>query len=142
MSRRPRPVIDRIMAKVTEAENGCWVYGGSITANGYGTVSLGSRADGRDYTHRVTYRSLVGDIPPTLDIDHLCRNRRCCNPAHLEPVTRQVNVQRGRLFYSPISACRRAGHPYTEDNTYRLPSGARVCRTCQVERYHARRNAA
>lgn len=89
-----RPVIDRVFAKVTESSVGCWVFGGALS-EGYGKIGLGGRDDGIDFTHRVVWRCLRDDIPEGLDLDHLCRNRACCNPWHLEPVTRKVNVARG-----------------------------------------------
>ena len=70
---------------------GCWEWQGALN-DGYGIV-------GRDGTtrrvHRVVYEALVGPIPNGMDLDHLCRNRRCCNVLHLEPVTRRENLARG-----------------------------------------------
>lgn len=70
----------------------CWVFPGS-TADGYGQA----RVDGRRVTtHREAYETLVGPIPPRRHLDHVCRNRRCYNPTHLEPVTRSANQTRRR----------------------------------------------
>lgn len=70
----------------------CWEWTGSLTQAGYGHMSV----DGKlDYTHRIVWELLVGPIPEGLVIDHLCRNRACCNPDHLEPVEQAVNVRRG-----------------------------------------------
>lgn len=77
----------------------CWVWTGDVQNRGYGC--LGCRAD---TTHTASYRILVGSIPKGLTLDHLCRNKLCCNPAHLEPVTIQENVRRA-------VAARRAGVP-------------------------------
>lgn len=75
-----------------DAETGCWNWTGKLHLNGYG----GIRRDGRQwYAHRWVYERLVGPIPEGLQIDHLCRNHRCCNPAHLEPVVPAVNTRRG-----------------------------------------------
>lgn len=137
-----RTPIERLMRRVAIEPHGCWTYAGGLTKNGYACISQGGRQDGKVYAHRLSYMHFIGAIPVGMDLDHLCRNRACCNPLHLEPVTRQVNVQRGRLFYTPIAACRRAGHPYTEANTYRLPNGTRTCRACRVELYRARKAAA
>lgn len=69
----------------------CWIFPGSL-ANGYGRAWW----DGRVVNvHRAAYEVLVGPIPEGHDLDHLCRNRACYNPAHLEPVTRPENVRRG-----------------------------------------------
>lgn len=70
----------------------CWVWLRSINSKGYGSL----RIDGRNTTaHRIYYERTVGPVPDGLDLDHLCRNRACCNPEHLEPVSRAENVQRG-----------------------------------------------
>ena len=73
-------------------ETGCWEWQGSMVENGYGVVSVNGA---NIKAHRRYYEVLVGPIPPGLDLDHLCRNRACVNPDHLEPVTRSVNLIRG-----------------------------------------------
>lgn len=73
-------------------ESGCWNWNGPLS-KGYGTVW----ADGRNRgAHCVLYELVVGPVPKGLELDHLCRNRRCCNPNHLEPVTHQENMHRSR----------------------------------------------
>jgi hypothetical protein len=96
----PRPVFERVMARVRVDESGCWIFTGALSTSGYGRVGRGARAEGLAQTHRVTYEHLVGPIPEGLDIDHLCRVRACCNPAHLEPVTRRENCLRGARWAS------------------------------------------
>jgi hypothetical protein len=77
--------------KITREDSGCWTWTGSNT-QGYGRFSL----DGNAYaTHRLLYETLVGYIPEGLELDHLCFNRSCCNPIHLEPVTQRENSHRG-----------------------------------------------
>ena len=72
-------------------DNGCWVWQGSATDGGYAQL----RIDGTvEYVHRWSYRQHKGEIPPGTEIDHLCRNRLCMNPDHLEAVTPATNVQR------------------------------------------------
>jgi hypothetical protein len=82
--------------------------------------------------HRYSYERFVGPLDPKLVLDHLCRNRWCVNPSHLEQVTNTENVLRG--MSPPAIAARRstcaAGHPYTTDNTYLRRRGQRECREC------------
>lgn len=92
----PTTVRQRICGSIQEAESGCWIWQPrSITKSGYAQFSR--RIDGRQTSvlaHRASYEAFVGPIPDGLQIDHLCRNRSCVNPAHLEPVTSQVNNAR------------------------------------------------
>lgn len=69
----------------------CWNWGGVVDAKGYGRFDLGGRPQ---KAHRVAYELIVGPIPANLTIDHLCRNKLCVNPDHLEPVTNVENVRR------------------------------------------------
>lgn len=95
---------ERIQEKlIPEPNTGCWLYMGSWdSANGYGKISWGGR---HSMLHRVVYELTVGPIPEGLILDHQCRVRACCNPAHLEPVTVQVNTERGEAVLFPkISA--------------------------------------
>lgn len=140
MSRKVPP-IDRIVANTDRlsGNSDCWNWLGACDADGYGKSS----AEGRSVrTHRYVYQALVGPIPDGLTIDHLCRNRRCCNPAHLEPVTRGENNRRGAGFSGVLYAgsarpgwrgntCGR-GHPLAPDNIKVFPGqdGLRRCRTC------------
>lgn len=128
---------ERFWAKVglPDPETGCMEWLASKTW-GYGQFGMGKvprRA------HRISYTALVGPIPEGLDLDHLCRNRACVNPEHLEPVTRQVNLLRGIGFPAQRAAqteCLR-GHEFTEDNTRRDNLGRRLCVTCTRARSNA-----
>jgi len=82
-----------IMDNIIVDANGCWVWQGNSTQDGYGRMSF--RQDGESYTHRFSYQAHKGPIPDGKEIDHLCRNRTCCNPDHLEAVTHRENTQRG-----------------------------------------------
>lgn len=112
-----------------DATSGCWQWT-AATTNGYGRVKWNGVLH---LAHRLSYEHYVGDIPDGLELDHLCRNRGCINPAHLEPVTRRENILRGvsppalgaRVTYCPN------GHPYDEANTYTRPGGGRTCRKCK-----------
>lgn len=80
-----------VMARVEIDENGCWNWQRAIQDNGYG---LCSRKGWRKSAHRYSYLAFRGEIPGGLQLDHLCRNRKCVNPDHLEPVTSKENVMR------------------------------------------------
>lgn len=114
----------------------CWYWEGVIKGGGLGDgggYGYFAVAGVSYYAHRWAYLELVGPIPAGRDLDHLCRNRPCVNPAHLEPVTRAENLRRGRLLRQPITQCIR-GHSYDEANTRLNRKGARVCRSCDRQR--------
>ena len=141
------------------ADDECWPWLGYVMDNGYGKLT--HKEEWSLLAHRLVYRFEVGPIPDGLDIDHLCRNRACVNPAHMQPVTRKQNLDR-----SPLVALRREqqkrakqerrekhlatsnwnkfkthcpqGHPYDEENTYYRANGSRQCRACGREQALAR----
>lgn len=123
----------RLARRIAPA-SGCWIWTGARQSRGYGCTSIAGK---RALVHRVAYQALVGPIPDDLQIDHLCRVKACCNPAHLEPVTGLVNRQRAAAL---VTECRH-GHPFTPENTYRTPRGARECRTCRSAQFVRRRAA-
>lgn len=112
---------DRFWSKVQVTE-GCWEWTAGRNANGYGVFWL----DGKMHlAHRLSF----GAAPGSPELDHLCRNRPCIRPDHLEPVSHKINMQRGH-FGSKIEC--RWGHEYTEENTFiTKATGARHCRICQ-----------
>jgi hypothetical protein len=126
MAVKPTPAIERCLRRCVEDENGCWIFQGART-EGYGVLGAGSRSAGLIHAHRLTYAHFVGDVPEGLEIDHLCRNRACCNPWHLEPVTRLVNTARGLRWH--LTHCKN-GHEYSPENTRYRPDGVRRCVTC------------
>lgn len=138
---------ERFWAKVNKTDS-CWVWTASRGGGGYGKFWI-NHEQGLRVAHRVSYMWLVGPIPDDLQLDHLCRNRQCVNPDHLEPVTRSENVRRGvgpevtRARHISKTHCTH-GHPLFGDNLYVNPKGWRVCRECMREfkrRYRARRAA-
>jgi len=114
---------DRFWSKISkDPGTDCWNWTGALNSRGYGQWGVNKVSKS---THRLAYEALVGPIPDGLTIDHLCRNKRCCNPAHLEPVTQAVNNERAKAV---ILRCP-AGHAYTRANTV-LKRGRRSCREC------------
>ncbi len=130
------PLMDRFADKLLVMPDGCWQWIGAKHSEGYGVI----RADGRPaYAHRVAYELLVGPIPEGLDIDHLCRNRLCVNPTHLEPVTRRENLLRGDTITADQTRRTHCpqGHPYEGDNLFHDKKGRRYCRACAREHSRA-----
>ena len=132
-----RPVEERFWERVRKTE-GCWEWLG-VRREGYGISKIQIR--GRQipfFAHRVAYELTKGPIPEGMTLDHLCRNRGCVNPAHLEPVTAVENTMRGYgvgAVNSRKQFCPR-GHPLTEGNLVGgdLRDGHRKCLICKRER--------
>jgi len=119
----------RFMRRISKEANGCWVWNGCKMRNGYGQLGVG----GKHYAaHRFAYENLVGPIPEGLDLDHLCRNRACANPSHLQPVTRSENLKRGVGFgrWNTLKTHCPHGHEYSQDNTHVSKTNRRLCRAC------------
>jgi hypothetical protein len=124
---------EKFESKYTIALDGCWLWLAGPHSNGYGQfhVRVGKRSYKNVLAHRFSYELAQGLIPRGLELDHLCRQRACVNPHHLEPVTTKENLLRGE------GACAKNarktycvnGHEFTEANT-RYNKKGRACKTC------------
>lgn len=134
---KPRPAIERLLAKIKfDHATGCWVSQYKPTNQGY--TMVGTSPGRFVLAHRLAYEFYRGPIPAGLDLDHLCRVRRCCNPLHLEPVTRRENMVRGEspTMRAHLSNTCKRGHSLLD--AYSTKRGGRICRTCQFERNRRR----
>lgn len=136
----------RFWGKV-EKTKGCWIWKGGLS-QGYGRLQIGSRKDGsrrKVLAHRIAYELMIGDIPKGKELDHLCRNRACVRPEHLEPVIKKINILRGIGMGAQNAQKKfcKHGHEFTKDNTYFLKRG-RECKKCHKawqKKYHEKKKA-
>lgn len=116
------PLADRFWSHVTKGA-GCWVWTANRNDRGYGRIGVDGSARP---AHVVAYELTVGPVPDGLELDHLCRNRACVRPDHLEPVTHRENTRRAQYLRTTCSR----GHPLPEP----AANGRRVCRPCANDR--------
>lgn len=130
------PILVRVLLRSEPGQGGCWIWQGAKSPDGHGRIGVG-KGSKLQYVHRVVYEILVGPIPSGLVLDHLCRVRACCNPAHLEPVTQAVNLDRAPDALATKNKAKTHcphGHPYDFLNTYYNKRGGRSCRACATIR--------
>jgi hypothetical protein len=120
---------ERFDSKWEPDANGCWLWTGYLTPDGYGRFQLDRSSR---VAHRVGYEIYVGPISEGLELDHLCRVRHCVNPEHLEAVTHDENLRRGEIgTYNAVKTHCKRGHALTGGNLY-PKDGRRHCRACRT----------
>jgi hypothetical protein len=125
-----------------DADSHCWNWNAGVSSNGYGIFNWKQK---QWRSHRFMYWLTYGFVPSRADtkevIDHICNNRKCCNPAHLRVLTDRENIARSPDWLGHKTHCPR-GHEYTPDNTYTSSTGkwiGRQCKTCvkaRANKYH------
>lgn len=132
IGRKRQDIKERFLSKVQKTST-CWIWL-AHSIGYYGSFRIGH--DKIAGAHRVSYEIFKGEIPFGMEVDHLCRNKLCVNPEHLEAVTHKENVYRG---INPMAVNKRKthckyGHEFTEDNLDKRTEGWRACRKCRIER--------
>lgn len=125
----PKNTLERIGRYIQKTDS-CWNWTGQILPGGYGKTTVNYKTV---LAHRFVYESSKGKIPDGLCLDHLCRNRSCVNPDHLEPVSHKENTARGAGPASENAkktSCKR-GHALSGDNLYITPDNRRQCKACR-----------
>ncbi len=127
-----KPPEQRFWPKVMKTDT-CWLWTGAKTSAGYGNFLVSKALHKFMGAHRFSFELTGQVIPPKLILDHLCHNRACVNPAHLEVVTHRINILRGESLSAKrarATHCKH-GHEFTPENTSIDCNGSRHCRACQ-----------
>ncbi len=135
----PRLLLRIFESTERDPDGGCWIWTGYCNPEPkpYGRMRVNGKLE---CAHRIVYKAFAGPIPEGLTLDHLCRNHRCVNPGHLEPVTSLENIRRGTQGWQQRAKTHcPQGHAYDEANTHINKRGQRMCRTCSRDRARERR---
>lgn len=140
--KRDKPLIARFAdSTARNPVTGCLEWQLALDSAGYGLFWV-NQAHAK--AHRWAWEQVHGAVPGDKELDHLCRNRRCAEVTHLEPVTSRENTLRGTGF-AAVNARKTHcvhGHPFDGTNTLRTTKGRRRCRACKNANGRARRAAA
>jgi hypothetical protein len=126
-----RNTIEGIISRCRIRKNGCWIWIGAKTHDGYGTVKFCGKVKS---VHCLIYFHCRGTIKTGFELDHLCRNRACSNPEHLQPVTHKTNILRGcspQAINAKKTHCKH-GHPFSGDNLRIEGEGKHRRRRCKI----------
>ena len=144
-TRTPQRVIDRATSKFTvDPSTGCHISEYSIGSHGYPQIGWWDSSLGKSHmvlVHRVAWEAKFGPIEDGMTVDHMCKQRRCCNVEHLRLLSNYENARRTMGRDWPIGRCV-AGHPNSE--SYVQPNGRRLCHPCNraaQARYQAKKAA-
>ena len=121
---------ERFWSKVQKTD-GCWIWTGG-QGHGYGRFSVACHQT--ISAHRYAYQTLVAEVAPGKEVDHICKNRACVNPGHLEVVTHKENLLRADTGFAAVNKRKThcpSGHPYSEENTHLRGGNWRVCKICR-----------